>query len=346
MVQITKEQEEYALELHKRAIVVDFHCDVILATLPDSTFVVGEGVKRALAERSAEGHVDIPRLFEGDINCQVFSHFVEPVYNPIAPQRMLQVLGYSLSEIEKHHEDLEIVTDAEAIYRNHGKKVSIVVGFEGGEALGQDLRLLKIYHKLGLRRLTLCWNNRNAIADGVAWQRAQGGLTEFGVLVVEECNNLGIIVDISHITDLGFWDVLEASKDPVIASHSNCRALCSSMRNLTDDMIKAIAERDGVIGVNYAQVFLIDRRELANGKIPTVETVADHINHIVKITGSTDNVGLGSDFDGVSRTAQGLEDVSRLPNLTKALVTRGYSEQEINKILGGNFLRVIKRVWK
>ncbi|MCD6262890.1 dipeptidase [Candidatus Bathyarchaeota archaeon] len=345
-VELTRDQEEHALELHRRAIVVDFHCDVVLATLPDSAFLIGGGVKRTLAERSTEGHVDIPRLLEGGIDCQVFSHFVEPIYNPIATRRMLQVMGYSLSEIEKNSDKLEVVTKAEEIYRNHGKKISVIIGFEGGEAIDQDLRLLRMFYRLGLRRLTLCWNNRNAIADGVRWQRSKGGLTEFGASVVEECNKLGILVDVSHLTDPGFWDVLEVSKDPVIASHSNCRALCPSMRNLTDEMIKALAEKRGVIGVNYAQFFLIGREELKNGKVATVETVVDHIDHIVEVTGSVDHVGLGSDFDGVPRVAEGLEDVSKLPNLTKSLVARGYSDQEIEKILGGNFLRVIKTVWK
>ncbi|RLI33610.1 membrane dipeptidase [Candidatus Bathyarchaeota archaeon] len=346
MVELTRDQEEHALELHRRAIVVDFHCDVVLATLPDSAFLIGGGVKRTLAERSTEGHVDIPRLLEGGVDCQVFSHFVEPIYNPIATRRMLQVMGYSLSEIEKNSDKLEVVTKAEEIYRNHGKKISVIIGFEGGEAIDQDLRLLRMFYRLGLRRLTLCWNNRNAIADGVRWQRSKGGLTEFGASVVEECNKLGILVDVSHLTDPGFWDVLEVSKDPVIASHSNCRALCPSMRNLTDEMIKALAEKGGVIGVNYAQFFLIGREELKKGKVATVETVVDHIDHIVEVTGSVDHVGLGSDFDGVPRVAEGLEDVSKLPNLTKSLVARGYSDQEIEKILGGNFLRVIKAVWK
>mgnify|MGYP001065649455 CR=1 FL=1 len=346
MIQITKDQEEQALELHKKAIVIDFHCDAVLATLPDSAFPIGTGAKRTLAERSTEGHVDIPRLREGGVDCQVFSHFVEPIYNPIAPYRMLQVMGYSFAEIEKNSDKLEIITRVKEIYKNHGEKISIIVGFEGGEAIDKDLRLLRIFHRLGLRRLTLCWNNRNAIADGVSSQRSKGGLTEFGVLAVEECNKLGILVDISHMTDPGFWDVLEVSKDTVIASHSNCRTLCSTMRNLTDDMIKALAEKGGVMGMNFGQGFLIDQKEIMSGMIPTVETVVDHIDHIVKVTGSVDNIGLGSDFDGVSSVAQGLEDVSNLPNLTKTLVARGYSDQEVEKILGGNFLRVIEKVWK
>jgi membrane dipeptidase len=352
MVQISIDQEEHALELHRKAIVIDFHCDAVGATLPYPRMAMGgtrsfggEAV-RTLAERSKEGHVDIPRLFEGGVDCQVFSHFVEPIYNPIATRRMLHVMGYSFTEIEKNSDKLEIVTRAEEIYKNHGKKISIIVGIEGGEAIDQDLQLLKIFHKLGLRRLTLCWSNRNAIADGVSSRRSKGGLTEFGASVVEECNKLGILVDVSHMTDPGFWDVLEVSKDTVIASHSNCRALCSATRNLTDDMIKALAEKGGVMGVNYARGFLIDRKEMMSGKIPTVETVVDHIDHIVKVTGSVDNIGLGSDFDGVGSVAQGLEDVSKLPNLTKALVARGYSDQDIEKILGGNFLRVIKQVWK
>ena len=217
---------------------------------------------------------------------------------------------------------------------------------EGGEAIDQDLGILRIFYRLGLRRLTLCWSNRNAIADGVRWQIGKGGLTEFGVSVVEECNKLGILVDVSHITDPGFWDVLETSNEPVIASHSNCRALCSSMRNLTDEMISAIAVKDGVIGLNYVSFFLMDRERVQGGTVPTVETVVDHIDYMVEVIGGTDNLGLGSDFDGVSRVAQGLEDVSKVPNLTKALVVRGYSDQDIEKILGGNFLRVIKRVWK
>jgi len=352
MVQISKEQEEHALALHKKSIVVDFHCDAVGATLPYPRLAFGGvrsydgGVKRTLAERSTEGHVDIPRLLEGGVDCSVFSHWVEPIYNPIAPWRMLQVMGYSLPEIEKNSDKLEIVTKADEIYSNHGKKISIIVGIEGGESIDQDLGILRIFHRLGLRRLTLTHSNRNAIADGVRWQKSKGGLTEFGASVVEDCNKLGILVDVSHITDPGFWDVLETSNEPVIASHSTCRALCSSMRNLTDDMIKAIAEKDGVIGLNYVAFFLMDREKVQSGMVPTVETVVDHIDHMTEVIGGTDNLGLGSDFDGVPMVAQGLEDVSKVPNLTKALVVRGYSDQEIEKILGGNFLRVIKRVWK
>jgi membrane dipeptidase len=137
------------------------------------------------------------------------------------------------------------VKNYDEIVANEGKGISFMIGFEGGEALVVDLRLLKVYHRIGLRRLTLTWNNRNMIAYGVTWQRSNGGLTEFGADVVKECNKLGVLVDVSHITDQGFWDTLEMSEEPVIASHSNCRALCSHKRNLTDEMIKALVRRGG-----------------------------------------------------------------------------------------------------
>jgi len=348
-------EQDHASRLHQESVVVDFHCDAVLATLPDSAYNVGSQEKvRKLAERSSEGHVDVPRLLEGGVDCQVFSHFVEPIYNPVAPSRMLQVLGHSLTEIKKC-DQLDLVTDVEQIYRNKGDKISIVIGFEGGEALGEDLRRLEVFYRLGLRRLTLTWNNRNALADGVKWQMSGGGLTEFGTAVVRECNRLGILVDVSHITDAGFWDTLEASEEPVIASHSNCRALCGAMRNLTDEMIKALAAKGGVIGVNYASFFLADmdrekldggdEAELQKAREVTVDTVIDHIDHIVEVVGDVDHVGLGSDFDGVALVAVGLEDTSRLPNLTRGLLQRGYSDQDISKILGGNWLRVMKEVW-
>jgi len=354
-MKLTKDQESHALAIHKEALVIDFHCDGILATLPDSAYIIGDAKKRTLHERSDNGHVDIPRLMEGGVDCQVFSHFVEPIYNPIAPHRMLQVLGYSLAEIEKS-DKVSLVKNYEDIVANKGKKLSFMIGFEGGEALMGDLRLLKVYHELGLRRLTLTWNNRNRIADGVTWQRSKGGLTEFGENLVNECNKLGILVDVSHITDQGFWDVLEVSKSPVIASHSNCRSLCGHKRNLTDEMIKVLIEKGGVMGVNYVPFFLkdIDFAKMRGGdeeekkKVAsvTVETVVDHIDHIVKVVGNCDQIGLGSDFDGVPMIAKGLDDASKLPNLTKSLVVRGYSDTEIKGILGGNFLRIIKKTCK
>ena len=336
---ISKDEKMHALELHKEAIVIDFHCDAVLATLHDSAYRIGTSKLRTLYEKSNEGHVDLPRLIEGGVDCQVFSHFVEPIYNPIASRRMLQVLGYSLSAIEDS-DKAEIVTRADEIIRNKDKRISIIVGFEGGEALDEDLRILNIFSRLGLRRLTLCWNNRNAIASGMMDQKSKGGLTDFGSSVVRECNKLGIIVDVSHMSDEGVWDVLDVSQEPIVASHSNCREIHSHMRNLTDDMTIALAEKGGVQGINFVP------QMLTNKDNPSIEQVVDHIDHIVNITGSSDHVGLGSDYDGVPDIVSGLGDASKFPNLTMELMARGYSDTDIKKILGENFLRVIKKVWK
>jgi membrane dipeptidase len=353
-MKLSKDQSEHAKTLHEESYIVDFHCDGILATLSDSAYDVGGSKKRKLSERSEHGHVDIPRLLEGGVDCQVFSHFVEPIYNQIAPQRMLQVLGYSLNEFESNPE-LILAKSYSDLIEKPKKKISALIGFEGAEAIVQDLRLLKVYHQIGLRRLTLTWNNRNYVADGVTWQRSKGGLTEFGEQLVLECNKLGIIVDVSHITDQGFWDTLEVSKEPVIASHSNCRSLCEHNRNLTDEMIMALIEQDGILGVNFVPFFLtnIDYKKLRNGDEKekqkadsvTVDTVIDHIDHIRSISGSTKNIGLGSDYDGVPMIAKGLEDVSKLQNLTINLVARGYTDNEIKGILGENFLRYMKKIF-
>jgi membrane dipeptidase len=352
-MKLSKDQIEHAEILHKQSYIVDFHCDGILATLPDSAYDVGGAKKRTLDKRSDHGHVDIPRLLEGGVNCQVFSHFVEPIYNQIAPQRMLQVLGYALNEFEKNN-DINLATSYDDLMENKGNRISAIIGFEGAEAVVQDLRLLRVYHKIGLRRLTLTWNNRNYVADGVTWQRSKGGLTEFGEQLVEECNKLGIFVDVSHITDQGFWDVLEVSKEPVIASHSNCRALCDHQRNLTDEMIMALIEKKGIIGVNFVPFFLTpldfqklrsgDKNEAKKAEEVTVETVVDHIDYIKELVGKTKNIGLGSDFDGVPMIAKGLEDVSKLSNLTKSLVAREYTDTEIKGILGENFLGYMKKI--
>jgi membrane dipeptidase len=177
---------------------------------------------------------------------------------------------------------------------------------------------------------------RNLLADGVADNRTNGGLSRLGVDVVEELNKLGIIVDVSHLSDAGFWDVLEISKDPIVASHSNSRAVCDHSRNLSDDMIKALAERGGVMGMNFAPDFVHKTK-------PSVETLVDHIDHIVDLVGP-EHVGLGSDFDGIPRTPAGLEDASKMPAITEELVKREYSEDYIRLILGGNHLRLIERV--
>ena len=177
---------------------------------------------------------------------------------------------------------------------------------------------------------------RNQLADGVTDSRTGGGLSEFGVKVVEELNRLGVIIDVSHLSDTGFWDLIAVTTEPIIASHSNSRAVCGHARNLTDDQIRALADLGGVMGINFSPNFIhLTRADVAS--------VVDHIDHIVKLVG-VDYVGLGSDFDGIRGTPKGLEDVSKMPNITLELVHRGYSEEEISKILGENHLRIFKDI--
>jgi membrane dipeptidase len=178
--------------------------------------------------------------------------------------------------------------------------------------------------------------HRSELADGASQNRTRGGLTTLGVEAAEEAQRLGIVMDVSHLSDAGFWDLIEIVKKPLIASHSSCRALCDHPRNLADDQVRAMADRGGVIGVNFAPNFIHPVKA-------TVERVVDHIDHIVSLVG-IDHVGLGSDFDGISTTPEGLEDVTRMPNVTKVLVDRGYSSSEVKKILGENHLRVFKQV--
>jgi membrane dipeptidase len=207
---------------------------------------------------------------------------------------------------------------------------------EGGEPLAGDLGVLRMLHRLGIRMIGLTWYYRNALADGLWERRTKGGLTRFGVDVVAEMARLGMIPDVSHLTDEGFWDLLDVTNSPVIASHSNARAVCASPRNLTDEQITALAERGGVVGLNFSS------RHVKEGGA-TVQDLVDHVDHIVELVGA-DYVGLGSDFDGTRTPPVGLEDASQHPNFTRELVARGYSDAEIMKILGANHLRVFTAV--
>lgn len=182
----------------------------------------------------------------------------------------------------------------------------------------------------------MTWNGRNELADGVGESETEGGLTRFGRAVVQEMNRLGMVVDASHLSEAGFWDVLEVSNQPVITSHANSRCICNHRRNLTDEQIRALAARGGVIGLTFYPDFIHPDQ-------PSLEKLLDHMDHIISLAG-VDCIGLGSDFDGIDQVTSGLEDISRLPAITEGRWRRGYREEEIAKILGGNFLRVLQQV--
>jgi membrane dipeptidase len=328
------------LDLHKRATVVDAHIDTLLDIMVPPARPAKFPTPRKFGERSTKGHVDLPRLLEGGVDLQVFAAYIQPEYKiERALHRVIQLIDLFHQTVSMHQDKLSLFTKVTDVYEaEKGGKIAAMLSIEGGEAVEADLGILRMLHRLGVRAMTLTWNERNQIADGAAEGRTKGGLTNFGVELVSEMNRIGMVIDVSHISDAGFFDVIETSNAPIIASHSNCRALCNHRRNMTDEMIRRLAEKDGVMGMNFAPAFVDVNKEKV-----TLERVLDHVDHVVKMVG-VDHVGLGSDFDGIESTPKGLEDVTTMPYFTEGLVKRGCREEDVFKILGGNFLRVFKKV--
>ena len=320
-----------AKQIHQKAIIFDGHCDTILEVMNH---------KRSLEKKSTTGHLDIPRMKEGGVDVQFFAIFIEDIYKPERSlKRTLQLIDCFYKEIEKNQDDISLVTNYNQIEEvNRAGKIAAILSIEGGEALEGDLGALRVLYKLGVRLLTLTWNQRNQIADGIWESRTGSGLTEFGIKVIDEMNDLGMLIDVSHLLETGFWDVVKRSKTPIVASHSNCYALCPHLRNLKDEQIKALVDKGGVIGITFVPDFLTQEKRKT-----IVKDVVTHIDYLVEKAG-IDCVGLGSDFDGTDDLPLGLEGVDKIPNITKELLDRGYKEREIEKILGGNFLRVFKEV--
>jgi membrane dipeptidase len=362
--------------LHRSAIVVDTHIDTPQRILLE---------KIDLGQRLPGGHVDIPRMREGGLDALFFSIWVDsPFLGGAAVKRTLQLIDIVDRTIAAHPKDLVLATNAAEITRAvRAGKIAGLMGIEGGHAIADDLAMLRLYRKLGVSYMTLTWANPTSWADSSGRENrdkvsAPFGLTDFGKEVVREMNRIGMIVDISHVSDKTFYDVLGVTQKPVIASHSSCRALTDVPRNMTDDMLRALAKNGGVVGINYGSGFLDaeyrkrveaqkkpdpvppatvagDTEALAAWRYatlfgpgepiepPPLDRLIDHIDHAAKVAG-VDHVGLGSDFDGVPSLPRGMEDVSRLPRITEALLARGYKDRDIKKILGGNFLRVLKAV--
>jgi len=320
-----------AKQIHQKAIVFDGHCDTILEIMNH---------KRTLGKRASTGHLDIPRMKEGGVDVQFFAVFIEDIYKPDRSlKRTLQLIDCFYKEIEKNQDDILLVTNYNQIEEvNSAGKIAAILSIEGGEALEGDLGVLRVLYKLGVRLLTLTWNQRNQIADGIGESRTGSGLTKFGLKVIDEMNRLGMLIDVSHLSETGFWDVIKRSKAPIVASHSNCYALCPHLRNLKDEQIKALADKGGVIGITFVPNFLTQEKRKT-----TVGDVVKHIDYLVEKVG-VDYIGLGSDFDGTGGLPLGLEGVDKVPNITGELLDRGYKEKDIKKILGENFLRVFKEV--
>lgn len=334
--------EESVFRLHREAAVVDTHCDTLKCLMPaftlprnsqwDDRSDVGMGT------RSDLGHIDIPRLREGGVDCQVFAiSSVRDRTRPYALRTAMEMIDIFYRECEKHKDAIEPVTTHGGIMKAETEgKVAAMLSIEGADVIEGKIGMLRVFHRLGVRMVGLVHSLRNELADGVADDRTKGGLSELGIQAVEELNRLGVLIDVSHLSDVGFWDLMDVAKGPVMASHSNSRSVCHHPRNMTDEMIEAMADRGGVMGMNFAPSFVHPTQA-------TVQGIVDHIDHIVDLV-SPDHVGLGSDFDGIPYTPVGLEDVTRMPNITAELVERGYVEEDVRKILGENHLRLIKEV--
>lgn len=334
MVDLTKSQEERAMKLHKEAIVIDTHCDTLMQFLPQRRSQV-----RKLGERSESGHIDLPRMIDGGVTCQTFAMYTGT--RPLVPEatlRALQMVDAFYEGIEANEEIVAVTSPDEIVDAKKAGKVTGLLAMEGAEPLMGDIGLLRVFYRLGVRLLSFAWNFRTPFADGLNAKRSESKLPDLGVMALEEMDRLGMVFDVSHLCDSNFWDVCEVVKGPFIASHSNCRELADISRNLSDDMIRALADHGGVMGLNFGASFV--HKDNA-----TVETLVDHIDHIVELVGP-DHVGLGSDFDGIRATPKGLEDVSKMPNVTRELVKREYSDEDIYKILGGNHMRIFKEVMK
>jgi membrane dipeptidase len=334
MTKLTKKQEERATRIHREALVVDTHCDTLMKLMPQPR---GSPPARRLGERSETGHIDLPRLREGGIDCQTFAMYTGRRENqPDATLTALHMTDVYNRECEANDGITPAHSHREILEAHKAGKVAALLSIEGAEPLQGDLGALRIFHRLGVRMLSLTWNWRTPFADGINANRTEGKLTDLGVQAIQEMDRLGIVLDVSHISDSCHWDIADQKKGPYIASHSNCRDICHHPRNLTDDMIKALADHGGVMGMNFAPAF-IDKENA------TLETLVDHIDHITELVGP-DHVGLGSDFDGIGSTPTGLEDATKMPNITLELVKREYVDDDILKILGGNHLRVFKEI--
>ena len=325
--------------IHKESTVVDTHCDTLKCLFHEFTKPRDSmwELREDMGQRSSLGHLDVPRMIDRGISCQVFAVSSERSRTPAYPLRTAMVM------IERFHRECESIPQLEPVTSYKGiieaKKrgnVSGMLSIEGADVIEGRIEMLGVFHSLGVRMVGLVHSLRNQLADGVTDRRTGGGLSELGVQAVEELDRLGMIIDVSHLNDVGFWDVLELTRNPVIASHSNSRAVCGHPRNMTDEMIEELAGNGGVMGMNFAPSFVHPVEATLGG-------VVDHIDHIVKLVGP-DHVGLGSDFDGIPFTPKGLEDASRMPDITRELVKRGYGKEDIVKILGGNHLRLIKEI--
>jgi membrane dipeptidase len=370
-----------AREIQDSAIVIDTHADTPQRFL-DENFDIASTDPKDL------GHISLDKAKAGNLGAEFFSIWVDP--GTIAKQdfakHTLDLIDSVYEQAARHPDRMMMafsVADIERAHREH--KLAALMGIEGGHSIENDISVLRDFYRLGVRYMTLSWSNTNEFADSSGdindpKVEHHNGLTEGGKQIVLEMNRLGMLVDISHVADKTFYDVIAVSKAPVIASHSSARALTNAPRNMTDDMLRAVAKNGGVVDVNFYSGFVddnyrkafeplerqadaatkafVDQAKAAGRAVsysdiepihrewgnkvprPPLKSLIDHIDHVAKVAG-VDHVGFGADWDGVSgQLPQGIDSVADLPKITQALLDRGYSSEDIKKILGGNVLRV------
>lgn len=311
-------------------IIVDAHCDTVTKLMEEKK---GEDLLKNTC------HFDLTRAKAQGSYVQFFAAFIDPIYSQAyALRRAIQIIDKLERQAEEYNESLMLCNCFDDIQQAFSQgKVAGIKSIEGGEALQGDLGALRAFYKLGVRSICLTWNHRNEIADGVADAPSGGGLTPFGKQVIKEMNRLGMLVDVSHLSEKGFWDVIEASKQPIIASHSNSKAICNHRRNLTDEQISAIKDNGGVIGINLYPDFL------NNSDKASMVDIIKHIEHISSI-GGDGIVGIGADFDGIEVTPVDIQGVQDINSLINELLKLNYSEAFVKGFAGENFMRVIKEV--
>ena len=367
---MTRQSEDGVLE---RSIVLDLHCDT-----PER--IVNERID--LSQRDTAGQLDIPRMRDGGVTGVFFSIYTSATAGTelAAVKEALKIIDAVVAEVNRHPDDLVLATKADEIIRaKHEKKIAILMGVEGGHMIDSSLPVLRSLYRLGARYMTLTHSAPTPWAGSSGSSEGPKGLTDFGKQIVREMNRLGMMVDISHVSDEAFFDALETSAAPMIASHSSCRALAGHPRNMSDEMLQGLAAKGGVVHINYYNAFLdAENNKLENGlknleqkraavrkkfsgdskqtaiglrevnmeqidhigRVP-FSRLLDHFEHAVKVAG-VNHVGMGSDFDGVrDQLPEGMEDISKIPNLVAGLGERGFTDSDIEKILGGNSLRVM-----
>jgi membrane dipeptidase len=372
--------------IHESAIVIDTHADT-----PQR--FVDQGFDMGTVTPVTKGQVDLEKARAGNLGAEFFSIWVEPdKFQGHYVQRAMDLIDSVYEQVRRHPDRMAMAYTAQDIVDNaramKNRKLATLMGLEGGHAINNDLRVLRDYYRLGVRYMTLTWSNSNEWADSSGdlddpKVQHHNGLTPFGKQVVLEMNRLGMMVDVSHVSDKTFWDTIAVSKAPVIASHSACRALDSAKRNMTDDMLKAVAKNGGVVMVNFYSAFVdentrkafasqaaerkaaiakrdaqlraegkpvtwenesdVDRQWAAKIPRPPFKSLIDQIEHAIKVAG-IEHVGLGADWDGIDSLPQGIDSVADLPKITQALVDRGYDGEDIKKVLGENLLRVFQQV--